>query len=47
MHRELADDGLTCSGRRAHQNPMAAFQRRTSLLLKAVESERQFRSEPR
>jgi hypothetical protein len=47
MHRELADDSLAGPGRRAHQNTVAAFQGRTRLLLKAVESKWQFRSEPR
>jgi hypothetical protein len=47
MHRELTDDSLAGPGRRAHQDTMAAFQRPTCLLLESVESELQFRNEPR
>jgi hypothetical protein len=46
VHGEFADDGLACSGRRAHQNAVAAFQGRTRPLLKAVELEGQIRGEP-
>ena len=46
VHGEFADNGLARPGRRAHQDTVAALQRRTATPLEAVEFEGQVRGEP-